>query len=131
VFGTLHTLDAAQSIDRIIDVFPAHQQQQVRVQLASALRGVVAQQLIPAAAGGRVVAAEVLIATPAIRNLIREGKTFQITSAMQVGAKYGMQTTDQSLAVLVDAGAVTLEAALERCTNPDDLGRLVNSATNR
>lgn len=128
VFATLHTQDAPQSVDRVIDVFPAHQQQQVRVQLASALQGIVTQQLLPMALGrGRVVAAEVLIATPAVRNLIREGKTHQIYSAMQAGGKYGMQTMDMSLAALIKQGAVTLDAARERCANPEDLKRLVSS----
>jgi twitching motility protein PilT len=128
VFGTLHTQDAPQSVDRIIDVFPAHQQQQVRVQLASALQGVVTQQLVPTVDGrGRVCAAEVLVATPAIRNLIREGKTHQIYSSMQAGGKYGMQTMDQSLATHVKAGAITLATAIERCANADDLRRLVGS----
>jgi len=126
VFGTLHTQDAPQSVDRIIDVFPAHQQQQVRVQLASALQGVVTQQLVPTASGkGRAVAAEVLVATPAIRNLIREGKTHQIYSSMQAGGKYGMQTMDQALANHVKAGTIAMSTAVERCANPDDLARLV------
>jgi twitching motility protein PilT len=125
VFGTLHTQDAPQSIDRVIDVFPAHQQQQVRVQLASALQGVVTQQLVPTKDGkGRRVAAEVLVATPAVRNLIREGKTHQVYSSMQAGGKYGMTTMDQSLATLVSAGDVSFETALERCANPEDLRRL-------
>ncbi|MDQ3385637.1 MAG: PilT/PilU family type 4a pilus ATPase [Actinomycetota bacterium] len=125
VFGTLHTQDAPQSIDRIIDVFPSHQQQQVRVQLATALQGVVTQQLLRTPDGrGRVVAAELLIATPAVRNLIREGKTHQIYSAMQAGGKYGMQTMDQSLANHVIAGKISLDAALERCANAEDLRRL-------
>jgi twitching motility protein PilT len=125
VFGTLHTQDAPQSIDRVIDVFPAHQQQQVRVQLASALQGVVTQQLVPKPNGqGRAVAAEVLVATPAVRNLIREGKTHQVYSAMQAGGKYGMVTMDQSLATLVSHGHITFETALERCANPEDLRRL-------
>ena len=129
VFGTLHTQDAPQSIDRVIDVFPAHQQQQIRVQLASALQAIVTQQLLPRAGGrGRAVACEVLVATPAIRNLIREGKVHQIYSAMQGGGKYGMQTMDQSLAELVRASAITLETALERCHNEDDLRRLVAGA---
>jgi len=129
VFATLHTQDAPQSIDRVIDVFPAHQQQQVRVQLASSLQGVVTQQLLRTADGsGRVVAAEVLVATPAVRNLIREGKVHQIYSAMQAGAKHGMCTMDQHLASLVRAGRVTMDAALERCANEDDLRRLVQSA---
>jgi twitching motility protein PilT len=126
VFGTLHTQDAPQSIDRVIDVFPAHQQQQIRVQLASALQAVVTQQLLPKAGGpGRAVACEVLIATPAIRNLIREGKTHQIYSSMQGGGKYGMQTMDQSLAELVRGSAITMEVALERCHHEDDIRRLV------
>jgi twitching motility protein PilT len=125
VFATLHTQDAPQSIDRVIDVFPAHQQQQVRVQLAASLQGVVTQQLIPTVTGtGRVLASEVLIATPAVRNLIREGKTHQIYSSMQAGGRYGMQTMDQSLGALVKAGQISLDAALERCTNEDDLRRL-------
>ena len=125
VFGTLHTQDAPQSVDRIIDVFPAHQQQQVRVQLASALQGVVTQQLIPTADGkGRACAAEVLVATPAVRNLIREGKTHQIYSSMQAGGKYGMQTMDQALATLVKGGLVSMATATERCSNPEDLRRL-------
>ena len=129
VFGTLHTQDAPQSVDRIIDVFPSHQQQQVRVQLASALQGIVTQQLVLAANGHRrVCAAEVLVATPAVRNLIREGKTHQIYSAMQAGGKYGMQTMDQSLADLVIAGTITLKTATERCANVDDLRRLAGHA---
>jgi twitching motility protein PilT len=129
VFATLHTQDAPQSIDRVIDVFPAHQQQQIRVQLAAALQGVVTQQLIPTAQGtGRALCAEVLVATPAVRNLIREGKTHQIYSAMQSGGRYGMVTMDQSLAVLVRSGKITLEAASERCSNDDDLRRLVSGS---
>ena len=125
VFATLHTQDAPQSIDRVIDVFPAHQQQQIRVQLASALQGVVTQQLVPRVGGkGRAVAAEVLVATPAVRNLIREGKTHQIYSSMQAGARYGMVTMDQSLAALVKAGQIGMDVALERCANEDDLKRL-------
>jgi twitching motility protein PilT len=126
VFATLHTQDAPQSVDRVIDVFPAHQQQQIRVQLAAALQGVVTQQLVPRADGrGRAVASEVLVATAAVRNLIREGKTHQIYSAMQAGGRYGMQTMDQSLAALVRSGQVSLDVAVERCANEDDLRRLV------
>ena len=125
VFATLHTQDAPQTIDRVIDVFPPHQQQQVRVQLASALQGVVCQQLLPTAAGtGRAVACEILVATPAIRNLIREGKTHMIYSSMQAGGKFGMQTMDQSLAELVKAGKITFDIALERCHNTEDLAKL-------
>ncbi len=125
VFATLHTQDAPQSIDRIIDVFPAHQQQQVRVQLAASLQGICTQQLLQTPDGqGRVLAAEVLVATPAVRNLIREGKIYQIYSLMQTGAKFGMLTMDQHLAQLVQAGKVTMAAALERCANPEDIRRL-------
>jgi twitching motility protein PilT len=125
VFATLHTQDAPQSVDRVIDVFPAHQQQQIRVQLAASLQGIVTQQLVPRPGGaGRAVAAEVLIATPAIRNLIREGKTHQIYSAMQAGGRFGMQTMDMSLGTLVQKGVIDLGTALERCANEEDLRRL-------
>ena len=104
VFATLHTQDAPQTIDRIIDVFPPHQQQQVRVQLSTTLQGVVTQQLIPTVDGqGRVAAVEVLVCTPAVRNLIREGKTHQIYSSMQAGGRYGMQTMDMALAQHIKA----------------------------
>jgi twitching motility protein PilT len=130
VFATLHTQDAPQSVDRIIDVFPAHQQQQVRTQLAAALQGIVTQQLLPTRDGhGRAVAAEVLVATPAVRNLIREGKTHQIYSAMQAGGKFGMQTMDTALAGLVKKGAISMEVALERCANEQDLRRLAGGAS--
>ena len=115
VFATLHTQDAAQTIDRVIDVFPPHQQAQVRTQLAATLRGVVCQTLIKRATGkGRVVATEILVTTPAISNLIREGKTYQIVSMMQAGRTQGMNTMDQNLADLVRAGTVTYEAATEK-----------------
>jgi twitching motility protein PilT len=129
VMATLHTQDAAQTIDRVIDVFPPHQQQQVRVQLAGALQGVVCQQLLKTADGkGRVVATEVLVATPAIRNLIREGKTHQIYSAMQAGAKHGMATMDQHLAQLVKQGKITYDNALEKCHHVEDFQRLCGRA---
>jgi len=127
VFATLHTQDAPQSIDRVIDVFPAHQQQQVRVQLAAALQGICTQQLIPTVDGaGRSVGCEVMVATPAIRNLIREGKVHQIYSMLQAGGKYGMVTMDMSLAQLVRGHRISLDLALERCANEDDLRRLLN-----
>jgi twitching motility protein PilT len=126
VFATLHTQDAPQTIDRVIDVFPAHQQQQVRVQLATSLQGVVTQQLVPLVGDrGRTVAVEVLVATPAVRNLIREAKVHQIYSTMQAGARFGMRTMDQSLAELVRANKVAFEVALERAANPEDLRRLL------
>src|SRR5205085_8365755 len=125
VMATLHTQDAAQTVDRVIDVFPPHQQQQVRVQLAGSLQGIVAQTLCRRADGrGRVVATEILSATPAIRNLIREGKTHQIYSALQAGAKHGMATMDQHLAELVKKGRVTYDAALEKCHHVEDFNRL-------
>jgi twitching motility protein PilT len=130
VFATLHTQDAPQTIDRIIDVFPPHQQQQVRVQLSTTLQGVVTQQLIPTSDGqGRVVACEVMVATPAIRNLIREGKVHQIYSAMQAGGRYGMQTMDMALAQHVKSGAITQQMAFERCHDPEELNRLVGGST--
>jgi len=126
VFATLHTQDAPQTVDRIIDVFPASQQQQIRVQLATSLQGVVTQQLVPTVGGeGRTVAVEVMVATPAVRNLIREGKAHQIYSAMQAGARFGMRSMDQSLAELVRAGRITFDVAVERAANPDDLRRLL------
>jgi twitching motility protein PilT len=128
VFATLHTQDAPQTIDRIIDVFPPHQQQQTRVQLSTTLQGVITQQLVPTVDGkGRVVAAEVMIATPGIRNLIREGKVHQIYSAMQAGGRYGMQTMDMSLASHVKGGRVTQQMAFERCHDPEELQRLIGS----
>ncbi|WP_406676381.1 type IV pilus twitching motility protein PilT [Moorella sp. ACPs] len=108
VLATLHTSSAIQSVDRIIDVFPPHQQGQVRIQLADTLEGVITQQLLPRAdRKGRVAAVEVLIATPAVKNLIREGKTHQIVSSMQTGARYGMQTMDMALRQLVTRGVIT------------------------
>ncbi len=125
VFATLHTQDAPQTVDRIIDVFPTNQQQQVRVQLAGTVQGVLCQQLLPTPDGqGRVVATEVMVATPAVRNLIREGKTHQIYSALQAGAKHGMQTMDQCLAELVRRNRVTYDLALERCHHVEDFNRL-------
>ncbi len=126
VFATLHTQDAPQTIDRIVDVFPSHQQEQVRVQLAATLQAVVTQQLVPTRnRDGRVPAVEVMVATPAVRNLIREAKIHQITTAMQAGGRYGMQTMDQSLADLVKRHLIAFETASELCTDIEDLQRLV------
>ncbi|MDX6690964.1 MAG: twitching motility protein PilT [Solirubrobacteraceae bacterium] len=128
VFATLHTQDTPQTIDRIIDVFPAEQQQQVRVQLSVALQGIVTQTLLPTADGaGRVAACEVLLATPAIRNLIREGKTHQIYSSLQTGGNMGMQTMDAALATLVRAGKITAKLAESRSTTPEELRRLLGA----
>ncbi|HEX2049943.1 MAG TPA: type IV pilus twitching motility protein PilT [Actinomycetota bacterium] len=125
VFATLHTQDAPQSVDRIVDVFPPHQQQQIRVQLAGTIAGVVSQQLLRKRSGGRIVAAEVMVATPAVRNLIREGKTHQIYTSLQAGGKFGMQVMDQHLADLVRTGEVTYEGALEHCHRVDEFNRLL------
>ncbi len=120
VFATLHTQDAPQSIERIIDVFPADQQQQVRVQLAASLQAVISQQLVPTQnKDGRLAAVEIMLAIPAIRNLIREGKVHQIKSAMQAGGKHGMVTMDASLAALVRSGRVSHKVAAERAQDPE------------
>ncbi len=125
VFATLHTQDAPQTIDRIIDVFPSHQQAQIRTQLANAMQGIVTQTLIPRRDGqGRIVACEVLVPTPGVRNLIREGKNHQIYSAMQTGGKFGMQTMDAALADLVRRGFISREEAEKRSNNPEELRRL-------
>jgi len=130
VFATLHTQDAPQSIDRIIDVFPAGQQGQVRTQLAVALQGVITQQLLPTADGaGRVAACEVLVPNAAVRNLIREGKTHQIYSTMQTGAQTGMQTMDAALATLVRAQKITPALAEQRSSTPDELRRLLGAVS--
>ncbi|MDF2568501.1 MAG: pilT [Sporomusa sp.] len=129
VFATLHTSDAAQTIDRIIDVFPPHQQQQVRVQLSLTLQGIVSQQLLPRIDGnGRTAAHEVLMVTPAVRNLIREGKTHQISSVIQTGARFGMQAMDVSLRDLFRRGVISYDEALERSMNPENFIRLVNGS---
>jgi twitching motility protein PilT len=126
VFATLHTQDAPQTIDRVIDVFPPHQQQQVRAQLAATLQGVICQTLVKKASGrGRAVATEVLIMTPAIANLIREGKTYQIGSMMQAGRGSGMHTMDQHLADLVNTGTITHAAAVEKAHDVEGLKRLI------
>jgi twitching motility protein PilT len=128
VFATLHTQDTAQTIDRIIDVFPPEQQGQVRVQLSVALQGVVTQQLLPTADGaGRVAACEVLVPNPAVRNLIREGKTHQIYAAVQTSGAVGMQTMDADLARLVRLGKVTRSLAEQRASVPEELKRLLGS----
>lgn len=127
VFATLHTQDAPQTIDRIIDVFPPHQQEQIRVQLSTTLMGICTQQLLPTKDGnGRVAACELLIPTPAVRNLIREGKTFQIYSMMQTGSQFGMVTMDAALADLVRRGSITLELAMARSSTPTELERLMH-----
>jgi twitching motility protein PilT len=129
VFATLHTQSTAQTVDRIIDVFPAEQQQQVRTQLSVALQGIVTQQLLPTADGqGRAVACEVLVPNPAVRNLIREAKTHQIYSAIQTAGAIGMQTMDADLVRLVRAGKITMEIAEQRASVPEELRRLLGGA---
>jgi twitching motility protein PilT len=129
VFATLHTQSTAQTVDRIIDVFPPHQQQQVRMQLSIALQGIVTQQLLPTADGSsRVVACEILVPTPAIRNLIREGKTHQIYSALQTSGAVGMQTMDAHLAQLVRMGKISASMAEKRAAIPEELKRLLGGA---
>jgi twitching motility protein PilT len=129
VLATLHTQDAVQTIDRVVDVFPAHQQQQVRVQLASTIQGVISQQLLPMnTQRGRVLAAEVLLANPAIRNLIREGKTHLVGQALETGRKFGMMTMDQSLADLVRRGKVTSEVALSQASDPQGVRQMLGQS---
>jgi twitching motility protein PilT len=129
VFATLHTQSAPQTVDRIVDVFPPEQQGQIRVMLATTLQAVITQQLLPTPDGrGRCAAVEVLVATPAVRNLIREGKGHQIPSQMQAGAQYGMITMDQHLAELVRSNKISLALALERAANVDDLKTLLGGA---
>ncbi|MCD5406999.1 MAG: type IV pilus twitching motility protein PilT [Desulfotomaculum sp.] len=125
VLATLHTTSASSTIDRIIDVFPPHQQQQVRMQLANTIQGVICQQLLPRSDGkGRVAALEILVATPAVRNLIRENKTHQIVSQIQTGSKVGMQTMDMCLKKLVQSGMINLEIAKNKAMNVGNLTRL-------
>ncbi|HVR44412.1 MAG TPA: type IV pilus twitching motility protein PilT [Thermoanaerobaculia bacterium] len=126
-FGTLHTNSAAQTINRIVDVFPAHQQPQIRAQLSFVLEGILCQALLPRANGkGRVMAMEILVPNAAIRNLIREDKVHQIYSMMQTGqSKYGMQTFNQSLATLYFRKQITLQTALSRSSNPDELQEMI------
>src|SRR5262245_12845352 len=126
VFATLHTQSTAQTVDRIIDIFPGAQQAQVRMQLSIGLQGIVTQQLLPTADGsGRVVACEVLVPTPAVRNLIREGKTHQIYSAIQTSGSLGMQTMDAHLAQLVRTNRITRKLAEQRASVPEELKRLL------
>lgn len=125
VFGTLHTRNAPQTIDRVVDVFPPHQQEQIRVQLSNTLEAVIAQQLIPRIGGGRVVAVEILVATAAVRNLIREGKTHQVYSVMETGAQFGMQTMDKVLADLTRNGMISHEEAASRAIDEENLKRFL------
>ncbi|NCU29574.1 type IV pilus twitching motility protein PilT [Candidatus Saccharibacteria bacterium] len=125
VFATLHTNSAAQSIDRMIDVFPPHQQAQIRAQLSNILMAICSQRLVPAIGGGRVVAAEVLIANPAVRNIIREGKSHQLDAIIQTSAEQGMQTMDRTLVSLVQSGSITYDNAREFAVDLTEFERLM------
>ncbi len=125
VFGTLHTRNAPQTIDRVIDVFPPHQQEQIKVQLSNTLEAVVAQQLMPRIGGGRLAAVEIMVATAAVRNLIREGKSHQLYSAIETGAQFGMLTMDKVLADMHRNGKITLEEAQSRSIDRDNFQRFL------
>jgi twitching motility protein PilT len=128
VFGTLHTNSAQGTVNRLIDAFPGNLQDQIRTQLSTSLLGVAAQTLIPKIGGGRCAAYEILVVTPGIANLIRENKTFRIGSAIQTGAKFGMQLMDDSLFNLWRDGKVEIEDILSKAHRPDDLAkRIVNA----
>lgn len=125
VFATLHTNSAAQSIDRMIDVFPPHQQPQIRAQLSNMLMAICAQRLVPSIGGGRIAAAEILVATSAVRNIIREGKTHQLDAVVQTGGEYGMQSMDKTLANLIHEGSITYDEARNYAVDIDELDRLI------
>ncbi len=125
VFATLHTNSAAQSIDRMVDVFPPHQQAQIRTQLSNILMAICSQRLVPAIGGGRIAAAEILIANSAVRNIIREGKTHQLEAVIQTGAEAGMQSMDKTLATLIHNGTITYEEARNVAVDIEELDRLM------
>lgn len=125
VFATLHTNSAAQSIDRMIDVFPPHQQPQIRSQLANILQAICSQRLIPAIGGGRLAAAEILVATPAVRNIIREGKAHQLDAVIQTGADMGMQSMDRTLVAMIQAGTITYDEARNYAVDLQEFERMM------
>ena len=125
VFATLHTNSASQSIDRIIDVFPPHQQPQIRSQLSSILMAIVSQRLIPQIGGGRIAAAEILVATPAVRNIVREGKSHQLDAVIQTGAEFGMQSLDKTMVNLIHNGTISYDDARTFAVDLDELDRLM------
>lgn len=125
VFATLHTNSASQSIDRMIDVFPPHQQPQIRAQLANILQAICSQRLIPAIGGGRIAAAEILVATPAVRNIIREGKAHQLEAVIQTGAEYGMQSMDKTLVSLIHNGMISYEEARNYAVDLEEFERMM------
>jgi len=125
VFATLHTNSASQSVDRMIDVFPPHQQSQIRAQLANILMSITSQRLIPAIGGGRIAAAEILVATPAVRNIIREGKAHQLEAVIQTGAEHGMQSMDKTLVNLIHNGTITYDEARNYAVDIEELDRMM------
>ncbi len=125
VFATLHTNSAAQSIDRMIDVFPPHQQPQIRAQLSNILMAICSQRLVPSIGGGRIAAAEILIATPAVRNIIREGKTHQLDAVIQTGTEFGMQSMDKQLVSLIHGGNISYDEARNFAVDIDEINRLM------
>ncbi len=125
VFATLHTNSAAQSIDRMIDVFPPHQQPQIRAQLSNILVAICSQRLIPAIGGGRIASAEILIATPAVRNIVREGKSHQLEAVIQTGAEFGMQSMDKTLVNMIHSGTITYDEARNVAVDIEELDRLM------
>jgi len=125
VFATLHTNSAAQSMDRMIDVFPPHQQPQIRAQLSNILMAICSQRLVPSIGGGRIAAAELLIATPAVRNIIREGKSHQLEAVIQTGAEFGMQSMDKTLVTLIHNGTISYDEARNYAVDLDELDRLM------
>jgi len=127
VFATLHTNSAAQSIDRMIDVFPPHQQPQIRSQLSNILMAICSQRLVPAIGGGRIAAAEILVANPAVRNIIREGKTHQLDAVIQTGAEHGMQSMDKTLVGLIHDGTITYDEARNVAVDIEELDRLMRN----
>lgn len=127
VFATLHTNSASQSIDRMIDVFPPHQQPQIRAQLSNILMAIVSQRLVPSIGGGRIAAAEILVANPAVRNIIREGKSHQLEAVIQTGGEFGMQSMDKTLVTLIHAGTISYDEARNFAVDLDELDRLMRS----
>lgn len=125
VFATLHTNSAAQSIDRMVDVFPPHQQPQIRAQLANILAAICSQRLVPAIGGGRIAAAEILVATPAVRNIIREGKSHQLDAVIQTGSEFGMQSMDKTLVELIHSGTISYDEARNVAVDIEELDRLM------
>jgi twitching motility protein PilT len=127
VFATLHTNSASQTVDRIIDVFPPHQQQQVRSELSNILMAICSQTLIPVIGGGRIAAAEILVVTPAVRNIIRDGKTHQLEAVIQTGGEFGMQSMDKTLVGLIKSGSITYDEARTHAIDSDELDRLMRA----